>query len=205
MASTTDTLNSLLQGELSAVETYQQALGKLGATKGGPELKRIHDEHRAAANTLRQHVHLQGGKPLQGSGAWGAFAKLVEGTAKLFGDVAALKALKEGEEHGIKQYEAALKEADLPSEYDVLISSTLLPQTRAHVPVLDRLMAGLVERISPEEARRHIDSGQALLVCGYDSQEKFEQNHLEGAISLDEFKARVDSILKNREIIFYCA
>ena len=65
-------------------------------------------------------------------------------------------------------------------------------------------MAGLVERISPQEALRHLDSG-ALLVCGYDSQEKFQQNQLDRAISLDEFKSRVNSIPKNQEIIFYCA
>src|SRR5688572_24562249 len=109
MAHTTiDTLNSLLRGELAAVETYQQALAKLGDTKGAAELRRVHAEHRAAADALRQHVHQHGGQPAQGSGAWGAFAKAIEGTAKLFGNDAALKALKEGEEHGLKEYQRAL-------------------------------------------------------------------------------------------------
>jgi uncharacterized protein (TIGR02284 family) len=203
---TTDTLNALLRGELSAVETYQQALTKLGDTEGAAELRRIHAEHREAANTLRQHVHQQGGQPDQGSGAWGAFARVIEGTAKLFGTDAALKALKEGEEHGIKQYEKALQDKGLPADCQTLIGSTLLPQTREHVPVLDRLMAGLVERISPQEARRHLSADpNALFVCAYDSPEKFEQNHLEGAISFGEFKSRADALPRNREIIFYCA
>jgi uncharacterized protein (TIGR02284 family) len=133
-----DTLNSLLRGELAATETYQQALAKVGDEPGAAELRRIHAEHREAANTLRQHVRHRGGEPDHGSGAWGAFAKAVEGTAKLFGDGAALKALKEGEEHGIKEYEAALKEAELPAECRSLIGTTLLPQTREHVRVLDR-------------------------------------------------------------------
>jgi uncharacterized protein (TIGR02284 family) len=200
----TDTLNSLLRGELSAVETYQQALDKLDDTKGSAELQRIHDDHRRAANTLRQHVHEHGGQPHQGSGAWGAFAKTVEGTAKLLGADAALKALKEGEEHGIKEYEDALEDQSLAGDCKTLIASTLLPQTRAHIPVLDGLMYGLVERISPQEARQRVAAG-ALLICGYDSQEKFEENHLEGAISLDEFKARAKSLPKDRELIFYCA
>jgi uncharacterized protein (TIGR02284 family) len=202
--STTDTLNTLLRGELSATETYQQALAKLGDTKGADELRRIHKEHREAANTLRQHIHDHGGKPDQGSGAWGAFAKAVEGTAKAFGADAALKALKEGEEHGIKEYEDALEDDSVLPDCKTLIRSTLLPQTRAHIPVLDRLMAGLVERISPQEARQHLSAGRALLVCAYDSREKFEQNQLEGALSLDEFKAKADLIDKDREIIFYC-
>jgi len=133
-------LNSLLRGELSATETYQQALAKVDGGAGTTELRRLHDEHRDAANTLRQEIHQFGGKPEQGSGAWGAFAKAIEGTAKLFGQTAALKALKEGEEHGIKDYENSLQEKDLPEEAKTLIRTQLLPQTRAHVPVLDRLM-----------------------------------------------------------------
>src|SRR5260370_21790622 len=153
MATTTvDTLNSLLRGELSATETYQQALSKLEGTQGYDDLKCIHREHREAANTLRQQVHRYGAKPDQGSGAWGAFAKAVEGTAKPFGTGAALKALKEGEEHGRKEYEKALKD-NLPPDCRGLIESTLLPQTREHVPTLDRLMAGLVKRIPVQEAR----------------------------------------------------
>ena len=54
---------------------------------------------------------------------------------------AALKALKEGEEHGIKDYESALHGPDLPAECKSLIQSSLLPRCRSHVPVLDRLMS----------------------------------------------------------------
>lgn len=205
MTTTTDRLNSLLRGELSAVETYQQALEKLGHTKGAAELQRIHDEHRTAANMLRQHIHMQGGKPDQSSGAWGVFAKAIEATAKILGNEATLKALKQGEELGVKEYESTVNGAMLPLDSESLISSTLLPQTRAHIPVLERLMAGLVERISAPEARQHIKLGQALFVCAYDAPEKFDHNKLDDAISLDEFKTRVESIPKNREIIFYCA
>ena len=92
---------------------------------------------------LSVHVSVHfafGGRPEQGSGAWGAFAKATEGTAKLFGKSAALKALKEGEEHGIHSYEGALKGEDLPVECRKLISDKLLPQTRAHVDVLNQLL-----------------------------------------------------------------
>ena len=44
-----------------------------------------------------------------------------------------------------------------------------------------------------------------LLVCAYDDEEKFRQNRLQGAVSLADFRARQDSIPKDREIIFYCA
>jgi uncharacterized protein (TIGR02284 family) len=209
MATTTtaaDTLNSLLRGEISAVETYQQALAKLGDAKGADELRRVHQEHIDAANLLREHVHAHGGEPDKRFGAWRAFAKAVEGTAKLLGNDAALKALKEGEEHGIKEYEEALEDKNLPADCRTLIRSTLLPRARSHISVLDRLMAGLVERINPQEARQHLRFNQGtLLVCAYDDEEKCRKYHLEGAISLKDFESRADSIPKDRELIFYCA
>jgi len=62
------------------------------------------------------------------------------------------------------------------------------------------------ERISPRHAHEHRESdSNALLVCAYDSEAKFQQNHLDGAISQDEFRSRVDSLAKDWEIIFYCA
>ena len=67
-------------------------------------------------------------------------------------------------------------------------------------------MTGTVQRISPREAMREMQSNpSALLVCAYDSDEKFENNHLEGAISLSDFKARERNMARDREIIFYCA
>src|SRR4051812_46226710 len=64
----------------------------------------------------------------------------------------------------------------------------------------------MADRISPQEARRHLQADpNALLVCAYDSDEKFRQNRLDGAISLADFQARERSLPKDREIIFYCA
>lgn len=137
---TIDTLNKLLRGEISATETYQQALAKVGDEPGAEEMRRIHREHREAANTLRKHIHDHGGQPEQGSGAWGTFAKFFEGTAKIFGDKAALKALKEGEESGLKSYEDAVKDGELPADCSALIRSQFIPQTREHIATLDRLM-----------------------------------------------------------------
>ena len=62
-----------------------------------------------------------------------------------------------------------------------------------------------IPRISAESAHQHIVDDDALLVCAYDDAKKFEQNHLAGAISLDDFRAQADSLPKDREVIFYCA
>ena len=140
MATNTHLLNDLLQGEIAATETYQQAVDKARNDSRNFRLEAIHAEHRAAANALRMHVREGGGDPVRSSGVWGAFAKTIEGAAKLFGKTAALKALKEGEEHGIRTYEDALEDDSLAPECKSLIESTLLPQTRDHVRVLDELM-----------------------------------------------------------------
>jgi hypothetical protein len=62
-----------------------------------------------------------------------------------------------------------------------------------------------VPRISVGDVKQKLQSGaDILLVCAYDSEEKFEQNHLDGAISLDEFKQQLDTLSKEQEIAFYC-
>lgn len=62
------------------------------------------------------------------------------------------------------------------------------------------------ELIGPEEARRSVQAGEALLVCAYDDEEQARQNLLEGAILLGELEARRDAGLeKDKALIFYCA
>lgn len=59
-------------------------------------------------------------------------------------------------------------------------------------------------RITPEEARRKVLAGEALLVCAYNSDEKFQLLHLEGAIPLSELRQQQATLPRSREIIFYC-
>jgi hypothetical protein len=60
-------------------------------------------------------------------------------------------------------------------------------------------------RIESEEARREVGSGDALLVCAYDDEEKCQQYRLTNAISLAELKAQEAALPKDRKIFFYCA
>jgi len=135
-----DTLNALLRGELAATETYEQALEKVTAEPQATKLRRVQFEHREAANRIRDQLHRLGGNPVNSSGAWGALARMVEGTAKLFGEAAAIRVLKEGEQTGLHSYEDAL-EKELAPECKSLIRSALLPQTREHIHTLDQLIA----------------------------------------------------------------
>lgn len=60
-------------------------------------------------------------------------------------------------------------------------------------------------RIKPDEARRKVQAGEALLVCAYESEGTCSGPlKLEGSMTLGEFNTRLDSITKEQEIIFYC-
>lgn len=139
----TDALNSLLRGELSAVETYDQALTKFEDPTVVTDLRRIRGEHSDAAVRLRDQMVRFGGTPAESSGPWGTFAAAVTGTAKMFGPGTALAALKQGEEHGINEYDDALKNEGVNPECKDLIRADLLPRCRRHVADLDRLMGGM--------------------------------------------------------------
>jgi len=136
-----EALDSLLRGEISAIETYEQALPKFEGTAHQQSLTTIRDDHAAATQTLREHVQRFDGEPSTGSGPWGAFTAVVTGAAKLIGPQSVLAALKQGEEHGISQYEKSLEADGLSPECKNLVRSDLLPRCREHVAQLDSLIA----------------------------------------------------------------
>jgi demethoxyubiquinone hydroxylase (CLK1/Coq7/Cat5 family) len=128
---TVDALNSFLRGEISAVETYRQAIDKLHDKAEASTLNECLRSHQERVSLLESEIQRRGGKPAQGSGPWGAFAKLLEGGAKLFGVKAAIAALEEGEDHGRDDYKR-----DAPK---------LEPDARAFVQ----------QQLMPEQLRTH--------------------------------------------------
>ncbi|MGH8588512.1 MAG: DUF2383 domain-containing protein [Gammaproteobacteria bacterium] len=140
-----DEMNNLLKSELSAIETYQQALEKEGPDPkhmtAVNELSAILDDHQRAASRIEAAIRQKGGEPVHGSGAWGTWSKIVMGTAQLFGDKAALKALKEGEESGLKEYEGVLGDTGIPQQDRRTLISDLVATQRMHVQTLDGLMS----------------------------------------------------------------
>ncbi len=136
-----DTLNSLLRGEISAVETYDKAIRKVGDDPRGRQLRQMRADHDDAAARLREHIQAHTvEEPSDDSGPWGEWARFVQGAANLFGNKAAMKSLKEGEEHGVKEYEKALEDESLTPACRDEIRSVLLPRTRSHIQTLDSLM-----------------------------------------------------------------
>lgn len=132
----TGALNTLFHVELTAVESYDRALPAFEECPAGAELRRLRDAHAEAVVLLRERVVLCGGVSTEEPGAWPGLA------AKALGPATVLRALHEGEQHSMSEYEAALTDGELDPETATLVRSRLLPQCREHVLHLDRLMAG---------------------------------------------------------------
>ena len=124
-------LNSFLRGEISAVETYRQAMGKVDDVRARTQLEQCQLSHQRRVDLLKMRILQLGGEPSQGSGAWGAFAKIAEGGAAAFGDKAAIDVLEEGEDHGLKDYQTHL--AALDTDARIFVENELLPaQQQTH-------------------------------------------------------------------------
>jgi hypothetical protein len=136
-------LNSFLRGEISAVETYQMALDKLdAASPARAELEACKASHQDRVEMLRSAIVACGGEPAESSGPWGVFARAVEGGARILGDKAAIAALEEGEDHGLRDYRGDID--DLDGESRVLVMSRLLPLqelTHRRMSVLKKQLA----------------------------------------------------------------
>ena len=126
-----DTLNEFLRGEISAVETYRQALDKLQNSPARIQLEQCRRSHEQRVERLRREVVRLGGKPEEGSGAWGAFAQLAEGSAKVLGEKAAISALEAGEDRGLQLYRDDIENLD-PAPRAVAERDVLPAQERTY-------------------------------------------------------------------------
>jgi uncharacterized protein (TIGR02284 family) len=136
----TSAANSLLRGEMSAVETYEQALPRFDATNGANELQRVLMEHRDSVSRLRALVRDEGGDPAEASGMWGYWAGMVTGLARLTGRGPTLQAMYQGEDHGRNEYESALKDDTVPAEVKEEVRTRLLPRQLEHLRTLQLLV-----------------------------------------------------------------
>ena len=72
-----------------------------------------------------------GDEPAQDSRTWGAFAKVAEEKATVFGSKPAIDVLEEGEDHGLKDYQSHLNDLDAGSR--AFVEQKLLPaQQQTH-------------------------------------------------------------------------
>ncbi len=135
-------LDDLVRGELAAVKAYDQALADLKDEKQRSQLQSIRKDHVDAASILSKYA--AGKKDIledtQSSGPWGTFAKTWVKGRGLAGNEGAMKALQDGEEHGINEYEEALEDESLPKDLKEKIRSQLMPNQKKHIQTLKTFM-----------------------------------------------------------------
>jgi len=128
-------LNGLLRGELAAVHAYQSAFRSAEgrAAVDAPEILRFASEHQRTVAALQVAVREMGGVPASEAGTWGAFALLRE--------TASVRELLDGEEAGLRMYEAT--DGNLQGAAHDLVAFELIPRQRKHIAELSAIMARL--------------------------------------------------------------
>ncbi|MGE5346251.1 MAG: hypothetical protein ACM3JH_09875 [Acidithiobacillales bacterium] len=131
----TDGLNALLRGELAAVNAYQRALRSTEgrAAVGAVEILRFASEHQRTVAALQGAVREMGGVPANEAGTWGAFA--------LLRDTASVRELLDGEEAGLRMYEAT--SGTLDGDARDLVTLELIPRQRDHIAGLSAIISRL--------------------------------------------------------------
>lgn len=133
-------VDEICRGEIAAVESYEQVLQKI---QGGAEAASLHDfceDHRKAADFWKGQSLKQNHPPQDTSGAWGKAVHAIVGTSKILGETAALKALKEGEEHGLKEYQDMLASNVITIEQREAIVNEFVPGQKRHIERLTSII-----------------------------------------------------------------
>lgn len=137
-----ETINNLLNDELSAVETYQQVMNILrnDASLGEPEsLMPLYKGHNEAVSSLQAHIRKFGRTPTKKSDVLGTWAQIVQECTNMEDLQAMLKILQIGEKNSIEDYEKALQNTELVLSTRCLIEWKLLFSQQSHIRTLDGL------------------------------------------------------------------
>ena len=133
-------VDELIRGEISAVESFRTVLPKIKDNSERTALDQMLQDHVRAVDKLKKFAESKFEEKAQTSGPWGAFTKAFAGGASFFGDKAALAALKIGEQHGINEYQQAVKDDSINAEVRTLIQSELLPNQERHIKTINKYM-----------------------------------------------------------------
>ena len=136
-----DDVHSLLRGELSAIEAYVMVLESLDNQVERDRVMEFLLNHQEAANYWTSVLVNQSIKPDSSSGPWGQFVKAFTASAKLLGNPAALEALKQGEEHGLNEYESALENGKLTRRMEQVVRDKFIPLQRRHIMSIESMKA----------------------------------------------------------------
>lgn len=135
-------LDDLVRGEEAAIKAYDQALKDVKDPKQRAKLETIRKDHVYAVSYLSKFVASKEDilEDTEDAGAWGTFSKAWVKTRSFTGNDGAVKALQQGEEHGIDEYKEALKDDTLSAELKNEIKAKLIPNQQKHLQELKTIL-----------------------------------------------------------------
>jgi len=142
MSSNSD-LTKILCAEMSAVETYNQAIESFQNHDHKQQLAIARDCHVRRVDTLAGKLYEMGGSPTESSGIWGKTSRVLDAGGETISEKMTVALLEEGEERGIQQYRDLLA-------------------TTAKDPAIGALAAELLTQ--QEETQRIVKALQSKLV-----------------------------------------
>lgn len=133
-------MDDLIRGEMAAVRSYTALLKDMKDDKVKKDLEKIKADHEVAVSKLKGFASADVKEDTTSAGAWGTFATTWTKGAKLIGNETALKALKQGEEHGVDEYKEALADDKIQPELKQMIKTQFLPKQEEHIKSINALM-----------------------------------------------------------------
>jgi hypothetical protein len=134
-------VDELIRGELAAIRSIDAILNKIKDQNEKNQLSSMRQDHVKACDKLKQYAGSNEIKEVKDDGGpWGSFAKSFTSGASFFGDKAAIKALKVGEEYGLRDYKEALNADGISSEVKEVIRNELLPQQEQHIRMIENYL-----------------------------------------------------------------
>jgi len=137
---TNQDIDEILRGEISAVEAYQQISEKVNSDPEASRIDQFAKHHASAVDFWKKQAKFHGYVPEQSSSVWGKAVEAFVGTSKLIGESTALKALKLGEEHGLKNYEKMLTSDELSAGQKLEIRNQFIPRQKRHIEGINAIL-----------------------------------------------------------------
>jgi len=129
-------LTEFLTAELSAVETYREAISRVSDSVLREQLEELELSHRQRIQMIRRHLTDLGAQPVPDSSQpWADLSGIKDSGNSAFADLTAVRILEEGEDRTAREYSNALEALD--DDLRKLVEDSLIPaQERTRESVL---------------------------------------------------------------------
>lgn len=133
-------LNTLLRGEIAAVNSYDLARKKFATDAAIKTIDKILFNHKSNVDFLKKKIFSKNETPSTNTGAWGLAVELIIKSTKFLGETPLIMALREGEDLGLKDYKYFLS-SNVPENKSIhVIKNQIIPNTENNILLLNKLL-----------------------------------------------------------------